>query len=312
VSIFTQRRNKNFDSFLSKNVTVIELGTLNFKNHNVMTFLDWFLMFRIPFQIREEFEIVAPVLWQSALGCALMKSLNRKTKVVYHCLEPPRFVYDLRKETLGMVKLWEKILLMGLIPVIKYFDLWAVKKADGIISSSDWTACQIRKIYGLKSEIIYPGVEIKRFKKYTKERARKELKISKAVKLYVSVSKLHRRKRIDQAIEYFQRHLKDVKRKIFYIIGSGPEERKIRELVESKKLENVKILGEVEESMIPVYLNAGDYFIFTAVNEPFGIAPLEATVAGCKVIPRAPRYPVIGWREHALKVLESYEGVRII
>jgi glycosyltransferase involved in cell wall biosynthesis len=57
-------------------------------------------------------------------------------------------------------------------------------------------------------------------------------------------------------------------------------------------------------------LNAADYFIFTAFKEPFGIAPLEAKAAGCKVIPQELPYPLLNWKEHAQKVAALYQNIK--
>jgi glycosyltransferase involved in cell wall biosynthesis len=293
---------------LSKKVEVITLGTLNLRDHNILTFLDWILMIRVPFAMKKNFEIVAPMIWQSVFGGALAKSIFG-AKVVYHCFEPPRFLYDLKEFTFMNVKSLEKLLLAVLIPLVRIIDTWAVRRADAIISISDWTAGEVERIYGLRSEIVYPGIETERFSKYTKEQARKKLGIPNSLKVYASASKLHRRKRIDRAIDVFQEHLNNTEKGIFYIIGSGPHEDEIREIVSRKNLCNVRILGEVDEEMIPLYLNASDYFVFTAVNEPFGIAPLEAKVASCQVIPEAPKYPVVSWCEHASRVLSVYRTV---
>jgi glycosyltransferase involved in cell wall biosynthesis len=308
VSIITQRRMAKCDVRFSKEVQIISLDTLKFRDHNIVTFLDWILMIRVALRVKKDFEVVAPMIWQSILGGALAKQIFG-VKVVYHCFEPPRFLYDLKEFTFTNVKLLGKLLLAALIPLVRIIDTWAVKRADAIISISDWTAGEVERIYGLRSEIVYPGIEAERFLKYTKEQARKELGIPSSLKVYTSASKLHRRKRIDRAIDVFQEHLNNTEDGIFYIIGSGPHEDDIRDIVSRKKLRNVRVLGEVDEEMIPLYLNASDYFVFTAVNEPFGIAPLEAKVAGCKVIPEPPRYPVVSWREHASRVLSVYRAV---
>jgi glycosyltransferase involved in cell wall biosynthesis len=68
----------------------------------------------------------------------------------------------------------------------------------------------------------------------------------------------------------------------FLIVGSGPEEQRLREYVRAHKLERVFFLGNRDD--IPSLLHQADVFLLTSQRESFGIALLEAMAAGCAVV----------------------------
>ncbi len=68
----------------------------------------------------------------------------------------------------------------------------------------------------------------------------------------------------------------------FLIVGSGPEEQRLREYVHTHKLERVFFLSNRDD--IPSLLHQADVYLLTSQRESFGIAVLEAMAAGCPVV----------------------------
>ncbi len=68
----------------------------------------------------------------------------------------------------------------------------------------------------------------------------------------------------------------------FLIVGSGPEEQRLREYVRTHKLERVFFLGNRDD--IPSLLHQADVYLLTSQRESFGISVLEAMAAGCPVV----------------------------
>jgi rhamnosyl/mannosyltransferase len=69
------------------------------------------------------------------------------------------------------------------------------------------------------------------------------------------------------------------------IIGTGPEEKKLRQIIKDKKLENkIEIIG-TQERLAPFFL-AADIFLFPSIarSEAFGLVQLEAMAAGKAII----------------------------
>ncbi len=68
----------------------------------------------------------------------------------------------------------------------------------------------------------------------------------------------------------------------FLIVGSGQEEKRLREYVSAHRLEHVFFLGYRND--VPSLLQQADVFLLTSRYEPFGIVVLEAMAAGCPVV----------------------------
>jgi len=64
-------------------------------------------------------------------------------------------------------------------------------------------------------------------------------------------------------------------------------------------------IGVISGEAVVLYNAAADYFLFTAKNEPFGIAPQEARVAGVKVLPKGRPYPILTWQESTKNLLSK-------
>jgi glycosyltransferase involved in cell wall biosynthesis len=187
------------------------------------------------------------------------------------------------------------------------YDL-AVRSSDLVISISDRVAEWNMGLHGLESTVIYPGIEVERFDRVDRNAARAHLGLPEDAVVFVSVSKLHPRKRIDLALKLFEQHpSSETRSAVFLIVGDGPDRGRLERLVTSLQLTNVKFLGEVPDELIRMLYAAADYFIFTALDEPFGLAPLEAKVAGCKILGIESNYPIISWEESTRRVARCLE-----
>lgn len=314
VTIYTHRFHLDCSRKLSDEVKIVETGFPNIKNHDVSTLLDLLLMPNLARKVEGSYDIIHAINWQSTFGAVCINKIHGKkyknVPILYHCTEPPRIVYDLKDITFSNASFWKRFLLGFIIPSIKYIDLYSVKRANKIIAISDWTEKQIKAIYNLNAEIIYPGIEINRFTRYSKVEAKKILGLSPDLKVYLSASKLHRRKRLDIALDIYKKHSENHQSK-FFIIGDGDEKSHLERLSQEMKLSNVNFLGRISDDDIPLYFMAADYFIFTAKDEPFGIAPLEAKVSKCKLLGNVSEYPIISWNDSARKIHEVYERMII-
>ena len=299
VTLYVYEYNALCASHLNPRITVIHSRAFKFGRHNLDTFLAYLAMPWVANKILCDYELVLGMTWQAAFALWWLRKVRRcfrQIPLVYHCFEPPRFIYDLQTVT------GNSLLARLTAFFVKRIDRASVRAADAIISISDYIQKQVKKVYNRDSVKIYPGVEIERFQKYTRREAREILNIPLDREVFLSISKLHIRKRLDQALEIFQKRRKD-QNSVFYIAGQGPEEDNLKRLVKQMHLEKVvKFIGVVLGEKTVQYMAACDYFIFTALNEPFGIAPLEAKVAGAKVIPRERPYPILNWQESAGKM----------
>lgn len=312
VTIYTHKLHVTCKPRLSKKVRIVETGFLDTKNHDLATLLDLLLMPNLALKVRGSYDLILAMKWQSVLGVFLTKKFHKRYRLTptgYHCNEPPRFIYDLREATLSHASYFKRFLLMFITTIVKYIDRHLVKKFDMIIANSDQTAEQIKRIYARYSQVVYPGIEIERFNRFSKEEARKKMKLSEDLKVFLSVSKLHPRKRIDKALKIYEKYSKNFRKSTFFIVGEGPEEHNLRRLAKTLNLKNVEFVGRIPDEEVPLYYSAADYFIFTAKDEPFGIAPLEAKASGCTLLGIESPYSILSWKDSTERAVEVYRTI---
>lgn len=86
-------------------------------------------------------------------------------------------------------------------------------------------------------------------------------------------------------IESFTKAFLDNPKVKLNIIGSGPNENAIRELIDSLKMQNqIFLLGYKTREQIAIYLNNSDLFLMTSKHETFCIAVIEAMSSAIPVI----------------------------
>lgn len=298
------RRTEVIDEIKPAGMELRVTDRMNF-GHQLNNLLDFFKMPFVAHRISRDYDYVIGMGWQTALCLAVMLRHRRfdSRRIVYYCLEPPRFLYDLKDENSGMAHR----LMAPLFALIRFLDGRAVKAVPRCMAISDWTAAQMKSIYGKNTPIIYPGVEMDRFKRLSKARARKKLGLDAKAGIYLSVSKLHPRKKLSESIDiYLKRRARGSR---YFIIGGGPDHANIERYIQkSGSGAGISLLGKLSDDQVTDYMKAADYFIFTAINEPFGIAPLEAKVAGCKILPRDFKRPILPWKEVGLQFLEALKN----
>ena len=147
---------------------------------------------------------------------------------------------------------------------MRIWDFSAANRVDAYMTNSDNVARRVNKLYRRPARVIYPPVDIERFRW---DSPREDF--------FVAVSRFAPYKRMDLIVEAFSRMQKPL-----VVIGGGPEFRRIRRKYGSK---NIQLLGYQPDEVVTDHLQRAKAFIFAA-NEDFGIAPVEAQAAGCTVI----------------------------
>jgi glycosyltransferase involved in cell wall biosynthesis len=184
---------------------------------------------------------------------------------VCYCFTPMRYVWDLYDEYFGPRAGWPTRMLMP--PVAAALRRWDRRTAAGVhhfVAISHFIADRIRRAYGRESDVIYPPVDVSRFR----------IEESPPGDFYLVVSALTPYKRVDLAVEAASR----LGRRLL-VVGTGPEERRLRALAGP----TVEFLGWRDDSEI-AELYAGCRALIFPTLEDFGITPLEAMAAGRPVI----------------------------
>ena len=284
VTIYTHRFDESCRHLVGQRVTIVETGLPLANNHVLAAVLDFVFMPWLALHVKGNYDVIQGMTWQAALGIRLVRLLRRGPKPIqaHWCTEPPRFAYDLLPETFGSERKPQRFLVKPFIAVLKALDRRAVRSADLLICSSQWMKREVENIYDRSFEVIYPGVETSRFRRAGKIEARAHLGIPSERKVFLSVSKLHQRKRLDHAIRLFARIAP--RNSVFYILGDGPHRETLRRTAQEIAPDRVIFVGKVSDDDVALYMSAADYFIFVAKNEPFGMAPVEAALSGCWVV----------------------------
>jgi phosphatidylinositol alpha-1,6-mannosyltransferase len=144
-----------------------------------------------------------------------------------------------------------------------------------------------------KSKLIQiaPGIDTDHFKPVDSSKLRESLGIAKN-EVIVSVGRLVPRKGQDTLIKALPKILESNERAHLLLVGSGPYQRKLEQLIAELKLQkHVTFTGRVQYHELSDYLCAGDIFAMPARSrflglevEGLGIVYLEASSSGLPVL----------------------------
>lgn len=176
-----------------------------------------------------------------------------ETKHICYIHTPPRFLWNFNGEKPNRLLNW-----------LRTFDKISAKRVDLFIAGSKNAQQRLQKIYQVNSKILYPFVDTQKLNP----------KKSFGGDYYLIVSRLNKYKRVNIAVEAFNRSGKKLK-----IVGTGPE---FNSIVNNAKA-NVEILGKVSEELLESLMAGCKGLIITA-EEDFGMTSIEAQALGKGVI----------------------------
>ena len=186
---------------------------------------------------------------------------------INYCHTPIRYAWDLTHQYLRESNLssgLKGVIAKAVLHYIRMWDVSASNRVDYFAANSKYIAKRINKIYKRDAEVIYPPVDTDKFLFETKKED-----------FYLTASRLVPYKRIDIIAEAFSK-MPDKK---LYVIGDGPDEKKIR----SKLTSNIEFFGYLKREELKKYMQKAKAFIFAA-EEDFGITMIEALSCGTPVI----------------------------
>ena len=150
---------------------------------------------------------------------------------------------------------------------LRNYDFESAQKVDYFVANSIETARRIKKFYRRESIVIYPPVDLKNPTSKIQHPIKSQFSNSNASDYYLCVSRLAGAKHIELAIKACNKL-----RLPLYIIGKGTREKCLKLLSGP----TIKFFGEVTDEKLAEFYSSCKALIFTAIDEDFGIVPVEA------------------------------------
>lgn len=233
---------QNIDFFKKRNEALATLMPIAFENFKF-----------------DEFDLVVSVTSEAAKGIITKPN----TCHICYCLTPTRYLWS-SYETYFENDLFRFISK----PAVSYLRAWdktASQRPDYIASISKEVQRRVRLYYGRESDLLYPPVSLRKYKK------------TKKGGYFLLVSRLSRvapYKKIDLAIKAFSKTNFPLK-----IAGSGSG----LSYFQSIAGKNIEFLGEVDDEHLSELYSGANALIFPS-NEDFGLVVVESHMHGTPVI----------------------------
>ncbi|HOK40807.1 MAG TPA: glycosyltransferase family 4 protein [bacterium] len=168
--------------------------------------------------------------------------------------------------------------------VMKFIEIFVMKKMDKIIVLSEYSKKLCIKYYGINSEkiILFSGcVDLEKFKRLNLSKEQNEQII------FLTIRRLEARMGIDnliKAIKLLKDNNKSQYEKIKVLIGGDGSLKKYLENLTNKfgLSEKIIFLGFIPESQLCEIYNSADFFILPSIKEEgFGMVLPESISCGC-------------------------------
>lgn len=241
-----------------RNVHTSFLQRLRPNSRNFRAFLPFYPAAIEAFDLRGyDLVISSSSAWAHAVICE-----ERAVHVCY-CHNPFRYAWNERRRALEeTTDPFSRVLLGALFRRWRMWDWVAAQRVDRYLTNSRTTQARIRTYFGRESDVVYPPVDTGR------------LSPGEVGDHYVVLSELMSHKRIDIAVEAFNRLGLPL-----VVVGAGPQRRGLRSLAGP----TVRFTGRVGDEEVAALLSSCRALVVPSVEE-FGIAAVEAQAAGRPVI----------------------------
>lgn len=224
------------------------------------------------FKVKEDYDVInshmSPSEWIR----------NRNPRVLWYCHTPPRELYDPTVANLRKKSLKERLLYKSLSRVYSRMENRIVKDIEAIATNSNNTKGRIGRAFHRDATVINPAIDYKNFKD------------NGDGKYFIYPSRIAEQKRQEYAIEAFSIFRKAPAYKDYKLILAGSMSKRYSDF--SKYYERLRAMGvknvvfrpnPTSSELIRLYSRA-TAVLFTAINEDYGIVPLEGMASKKPVI----------------------------
>ncbi|ALM76151.1 glycosyltransferase [Thermococcus barophilus] len=205
------------------------------------------------------------LIWTSGMWAMFASKNNPRN--IWYCHSPNRALYDLyehfkkRYHWIG----WKGVFIIW-ASFWRKIDQYHINFVREIVVNSRNTKRRVKAAYNRRSEVIHPPVDTKKF--YWGE----------SEGYWLSVQRIMPEKRVELQIEIF----KKVSGENLIIVGNVDENSQYYRMIKKKadKLPNVRLMvGVDDKTLVELYAHSKGV-IQTAIDEDFGLVPIEAMAAG--------------------------------
>ena len=158
-----------------------------------------------------------------------------------------------------------------------------LRRATIVVGGSKNTIENMHRFYAPGIDAVRVPLAIKRPKADVASRAR--YGFTERDILLVTVGRLVQRKGVEQLIEMVQRLRTEQQPVHLLVVGSGPDEEKLRMTAQSHQVEDaIHFWGFVDEDEKIGLLHMADLYVSTSQHEGFGLVFLEAMACGLPIV----------------------------
>jgi len=165
-----------------------------------------------------------------------------------------------------------------------------LKAADKIVAVSNATKNYVLSL-GANPEkvtVLHNGVDVERFKPYTRLRqdTRTKLGIRAEEIVVLTVRRLVYKNGVDTLIQAAEKSVRRNRNLVFLVVGTGPDFNEVKARTVQMGIEkNFRLVGFVSDADLPAYYNAADFFVLPSKSgEGLPLVGLEAMACGLPLV----------------------------
>lgn len=247
------------ESWKEWNIKTSFLQSMSLARRHHRLFLPWMILYF------EQLDLSDYDLVISSSHCAAKAVICRPDAFhICYCHSPLRYAWAPDPANYYFKKMRHgKFALSLFMHWIRMWDYCSAARVDHFIANSHHIQAKIKRYYGRESNVIYPGVDISRFKT-----------TNDISDYYLVVSRMVPYKRLDLAVKAANK----LKRRLL-VVGNGPDERSLRKIAGP----TVEFQGHLCDKDLVAVLSRCKALLFPG-EEDFGLTPVEAQASGKPVI----------------------------
>jgi glycosyltransferase involved in cell wall biosynthesis len=120
---------------------------------------------------------------------------------------------------------------------------------------------------GKKMSVIPTGIDLEKFKPMDREALRQKYNFGRRDKIVLFVGRLEKEKNLPLLLEAFSRLREESADAKLVLVGKGREEAALRRRINELGLQDVRLLGELDNERIPELMNCADVLVLCSLYE---------------------------------------------